>query len=36
MAAKTKGNRNSERQNGKAAKKHPLKFDPVKRRLVKS
>jgi hypothetical protein len=36
MAAKTKGNRNSERQNGKAFKKHPLKFDPVKRRLVKS
>jgi len=36
MAAKTKGNRNSERQNGKASKKHPLKFDPIKRRLVKS
>jgi hypothetical protein len=36
MAAKTKGNRNSERQNGKAAKKHPLIFDPIKRRLVRS
>jgi hypothetical protein len=35
-APKTKGNRNSERQNGKAAKKHPLIFDPVKRRLVKA
>lgn len=34
--AKTNGSRNSERQNGKAAKKHPLRFDPVKRRLVKS
>jgi hypothetical protein len=36
MAVKTKGNRNSERQNGKAAKKHPLIFDPIKRRLVRS
>jgi hypothetical protein len=35
MAGKVKGNRNSERQNGKAAKKHPLVFDPIKRRLVK-
>lgn len=34
--AKAKGSRNSERQNGKAAKKHPLRFDSVKRRLVKS
>lgn len=36
MAAKTKGNRNSERNNGKASKKHPKIFDPVKRRLVKA
>lgn len=36
MAAKVKGNRNSERQNGKASKKHPKIFDPVKRRLVKA
>jgi len=35
MAAKTKGSRNSERQNGKAAKKSPKVFDPQKRRLVK-
>lgn len=35
MAAKTKGNRNSERNNGKASKKHPLVFDPAKRRLVR-
>jgi len=34
MAAKTKGNRNSDRQNGKANKKHPKVFDPIKRRLV--
>lgn len=34
MAAKTKGARNSERQNGKAPKKHPKFFDPVKRKLV--
>jgi hypothetical protein len=36
MAAKVKGNRNSERNNGKASKKHPLVFDRFKRRLVKS
>jgi hypothetical protein len=36
MAAKVKGNRNSERNNGKAFKKHPLVFDPSKRRLVKA
>lgn len=36
MAAKTKGNRNSERNNGKASKKHPKIFDPVRRRLVKA
>jgi hypothetical protein len=35
MAAKTKGNRNSERNNGKASKKSPKVFDPQKRRLVK-
>lgn len=31
---KTKGERNSNRQNGKANKKSPKIFDPVKRRLV--
>ena len=36
MAAKVKGNRNSERQNGKASKKRPKVFDPVKRRLVRA
>lgn len=35
MAAKTKGNRNSNRQNGKAEKKHPKVFDATKRRLVR-
>lgn len=34
MAAKVKGNRNSERKNGKAFKKRPKKFDAAKRRLV--
>lgn len=34
MSKKTKGDRNSNRSNGKAAKKHPKVFDPVKRRLV--
>ena len=29
-----KGPRNDKRNNGKAAKKHPKKFDAVKRRLV--
>lgn len=28
--------RNSDRRNGKANKKHPKVFDPVKRRLVKA
>jgi hypothetical protein len=36
MGAKVKGNRNSERNNGKASKKHPLIFDPSKRRLIKA
>jgi hypothetical protein len=27
--------RNSNRNNGKASKKHPLKFDPIKRKLVR-
>jgi hypothetical protein len=31
---KSKGERNSDRQNGKAVKKHPKIFDPSKRRLV--
>jgi hypothetical protein len=31
---KTKGERNSNRQNGKANKKKPKVFDPAKRRLV--
>jgi hypothetical protein len=34
MAKKTASTRNSERQNGKAFKKSPKKFDPIKRRLV--
>lgn len=34
MAAKVKGNRNAERQNGKASKKRPKVFDATKRRLV--
>jgi hypothetical protein len=34
MPAKTKGNRNDNRPNGKASKKRPKMFDPVKRRLV--
>jgi len=33
--AKAKGARNSNRQNGKASKKHPLKFDRIKRKLVR-
>jgi hypothetical protein len=32
--AKTKGNRNDNRPNGKAAKKHPKIFDAIKRRLI--
>jgi hypothetical protein len=32
--AKTKGSRNDDRPNGKAAKKHPKIFDAIKRRLV--
>jgi len=35
MAAKKVSTRNSERQNGKASKKSPKMFDPVKRKLVK-
>ncbi len=35
LMAKTKGARNSNRQNGKASKKHPLKFDRIKRKLVR-
>jgi hypothetical protein len=31
---KGKGDRNSQRNNGKASKKSPKVFDPVKRRLV--
>ena len=31
---KSSGVRNSNRQNGKASKKHPKMFDPIKRRLV--
>lgn len=31
---KTKGERNSKRNNGKAEKKYPKVFDPTKRRLV--
>lgn len=35
MAAKKgKGDRNTNRQNGKASKKRPKMFDPAKRRLV--
>jgi hypothetical protein len=34
MAAKKTSTRNSERQNGKASKKSPKVFDPVKRKLV--
>lgn len=34
MAAKKPSIRNSNRQNGKASKKHPKMFDPTKRRLV--
>ena len=33
-AKKTKGERNSQRNNGKASKRKPKMFDPVKRRLV--
>jgi hypothetical protein len=32
--AKTKGARNDNRANGKAAKKHPKIFDAIKRRLI--
>jgi hypothetical protein len=34
MAKKTASVRNSNRQNGKANKKRPKMFDPIKRRLV--
>jgi hypothetical protein len=34
MAAKKTSTRNSNRQNGKASKKSPKIFDPVKRKLV--
>lgn len=33
--AKPKGNRNDSRPNGKASKKHPKVFDPIKRKLVR-
>lgn len=33
-AKKTRGDRNDNRPSGKAAKKTPKVFDPVKRRLV--
>lgn len=32
--AKTKGNRNDNRPNGKASKKRPKIFDAIKRRLI--
>jgi hypothetical protein len=32
--AKTKGARNGDRSNGKAAKKRPKIFDAIKRRLI--
>jgi hypothetical protein len=31
---KTKGSRNDNRPNGKAEKKRPMIFDPIKRKLV--
>lgn len=34
MAAKKTSTRNSDRQNGKAFKKSPKVFDPVKRKLI--
>jgi hypothetical protein len=34
MAQKKRGDRNDNRSNGKAAKKQPKIFDPIKRRLV--
>ena len=34
--AKPKGNRNDNRPNGKAFKKHPKIWDAIKRKLVKS
>jgi hypothetical protein len=34
MSAKTKGNRNDNRPNGKASKKRPKMFDPTKRKLI--
>ena len=33
--AKKLSTRNANRNNGKAFKKHPLKFDPIKRKLVR-
>jgi hypothetical protein len=30
-----KGARNANRKNGKASKKHPKIFDPIKRKLVR-
>jgi len=35
MATKKASTRNSNRNNGKASKKSPKVFDPVKRKLVK-
>lgn len=32
--AKSKGSRNDNRSNGKAAKKHPKIFDAIRRRVV--
>lgn len=34
MAAKKTSTRNANRQNGKASKKAPKVFDPIKRKLV--
>lgn len=34
MAKKVKGERNKDRNNGKASKKRPRVFDAIKRRLV--
>lgn len=34
MAVKKPTTRNTDRQNGKASKKRPKMFDPIKRRLV--
>ena len=34
MSQKATRSTNSDRKSGKAFKKHPKKFDPIKRRLV--